>query len=96
MAVRRGERQLCPLDLEEDAGQHRPRFVGGGRHLGLLHRPQHVVEGNLEPVPLLGSRAGWELLRLDALDVGVEPSTAEAECLGLKVELERQLLVGKG
>ena len=96
MAVGGGQGEIGSFDLEEDAGEHRPRLIGGGGHLGLLHGFQHLVEGHLEPVTLVWSRAGRKLLGFDALDVGVEAAAAETQGLGGEVELERQFLVGQG
>ena len=95
MAVGGGEGEIPALDLNQHAGQHRTSLVGGRGHLGLLHRPDQVVKRHLESVTFIRTRSRRELLRLDALDVGVESRAAQVERLRRRIERQLEVIVRK-
>src|SRR5712692_7924794 len=86
MTVGGGKREPTALNVDEHACQHRSRFVGGSRHLGLLDSFHQVVEGNLDLVALVRSRPWRKFLGFDALDVRVKARAPQVERLGGSVE----------
>ena len=83
-----GERQLVALEPRQDAGQDRSRLVAGGREGGLRERPAQDVLGDPGRRPLAGGADGRELVGVDALDVGLEPSALQVEDVA---RLEREV-----
>ena len=74
-----GERQLVALEPGQDAGQDRPCLVAGGRERRLGQGLAHDVLGDPRGRPLAGRADGREFVRVDPLDVGLEPAAAQVE-----------------
>ncbi len=79
VVVGRGERQLVALEPGQDAGQDRARLVAGGGERRLGESPAQDVLGDPRRRPLAGGTDGREFVRVDALDVGLEPAAAQVE-----------------
>ena len=79
VVVGRGERQLVALEAGQHAGQDRPGLVARGGERGLGQRSAQDVLGDPRGRSLAGGADGRELVRVDALDVGLEPAALEVE-----------------
>ena len=79
VVVGRGEGHLVALEAGQDAGQDRPRFIGGRGEDGFRQRPAQRVLGDPGGRPLAGRADRGELVGIDTLDVGLESAAAQVQ-----------------
>ncbi len=89
VVVGRSQRELVALELGQDAGQDRPGLITGGRERRLGQRLAQDVLGDPRRGSLAGRPDRRELVRVDALDVGLEPPAPKVEQVaGLELEID--------
>src|SRR5207302_7469557 len=88
-----GEGRVAPVEVDIDAGQHRPPLVAGGGDYGLLDRVFELGLVDLDLATVDPGGDGWEVRRIDPTDGGVEPIAFDRQRLRLLVQGHRQRFV---
>ena len=86
--------QLVALEPGQDPGQDGSSLVARRGERRLVERPSQDVLGDARGRALAGGLDRRELLGVDALDVGLEPTAAEVERLA-RAQLEVDLVAGR-
>src|SRR6202011_2362274 len=93
MAIRGGQGGLPAIQLDIDAGEHRPALVARRCNHGLLDRILELCLVDLDLAAVDAGRYRRKVGRVDAANVGIEAIAPDRQGLGLLVERHGEWLI---